>query len=325
MSCNDDRRLWCVSNGAGFPGLTFGEFGATVALTPLTRTLFVSKGEFTGEVNGSISQPYSTIQEAINATIGGKQRLSVILVAPDFYDEDLVVPAFNSYLAIIGLGPFVLGNNLGTFPCVSTVPRGITLVVDDDKDGSTSQIRSGLTIGNVSLVGEASSTFTALASSVLISGGITTNLISSDGRLHELHLPNVKICEDVNLDANGATEFDIYAYNAYFDKALTATLSNMEVIVSTQFDGLVQIRTWGRCTQCEFRSGMTAGTTSNPQNNGSLPPSGMFQCDLSGVFTSLNGAGADPFPLDGSSNYFFKTNGASLSNATKLILEDTVP
>lgn len=325
MTSCDNRRLWCSPNNAGIPGLTFTDFGKTVALNPLTRILYVSKGDFTGTPNGSISQPYSTIQAAIDATEGGKQRLSVIFVAPDFYDEDLIVPAFDSYLAIIGLGPFVLGNNLGTFPCISTVPRGITLVVDDNNDGPTTQIRSGLTIGNASLAGEASSTFTALASSVIISGGIKTNLISADGRLHELHLPNVKICEDVNLDFDGATEWDIYAYNSYFDMALTATRSNLEIAFSVQFDGLIQLKTWDRWSQCEIRGGMTAGTASDPQNSGALPPSGMFQCDLSGTFTSLNGAGADPFPLDGTSNFLFKANGAALANATKSILEDTVP
>lgn len=325
MTCQSGLRVACYSGDSGFPGLTLPNLGKVLPLVPLTRVLYVSKGEFEGTPNGSISQPYSTIQAAIDSTEGGKNRLTVILVAPDFYDEDLIVPAYDSYLAIIGLGPFVLGNSDGTFPCVSTVPRKITLVVDDDKDGSTDQIRSGLTIGNVALAGEASSTFTALASSVLISGGIETDLISADGRLHELHLPNVKICEDVNLDSNGATEWDIYAYNSYFDKALTATRSNLEVAVSVQFDDLIQLKTWDRWTQCEIRSGMTAGTASDPQNSGGLPPSGMFQCELSGVFTSLNGAGADPFPLDGTSNFLFKANGASLVNATKLILEDTVP
>ncbi len=325
MTSCGNQRIWCAPRSAGVPGLTFGDFGKALPLNPLTRILYVSKGDFVGPPNGSISQPYSTIQAAIDATEGGKNRLSVILVAPDFYDEDLTVPAFNSYLAIVGLGPFVLGNSLGTFPCVSTVPRGITLVVDDNNDGPTTQIRSGLAIGNISLAGEASSTFTAIASSVLISGGIETDLISADGRLHELHLPNVKFCEDVDLDFNGPTEWDIYAYNSYFDKALTATVSNLEVAVSVQFDGLIQLKTWDRWTQCEIRGGMTAGTAGDPQNSGGLPPSGMFQCDLSGVFTSLNGAGADPFPLDGTSNFLFKANGASLVNATKSILEDTVP
>lgn len=325
MSCDDDQRVWCAPRNSGVSGLSFPDFGATIPLVPLKRVSYVSKGDYQGIPNGSISQPYPTIQDAIDAAEGGKDRLQVILVAPDFYDEDLTVPAFNSYIAIIGLGPFVLGNSLGSFPCISTVPRKITLVVDDNNDGPTNQLRSGLTIGNIALAGEASSTFTALASAVIISGGIVTDLISADGRLHELHLPNVKICEDVNLDSNGATEWDIYAYNAYFDMALTATRANLEIAFSVQFDDLIQLKTWDRWSQCEIKAGMTAGTASDPQNSGALPPSGMFQCDLSGVFTSLNGAGADPFPLDGSSNFMFKANGASLANCTKAIIDDLVP
>lgn len=325
MTCPTNTRVWCAPRNSGLPGLTLPELGSILPTTPLTRTFFVSKA-FDGIPNGSITAPFNTIQGAINAAtvLPDKQMLKVIFIAPDFYDEDLTIPVFSSYIGLLGLGPWVLGDNQGSFPCVSSVARNITLVVDDDNDGPTNQNRSGVAIGTIAQTGESSSTFTALASSALISGGIQTDLISSDGRLHELHLANAKFCEDVNLDFNGTTEFDIYAYQSYFDKKLAATRSNLEVINSTQFDDSITIKTWGRFTECEIRAGMIAGTASDAQNNGSLPPSGMFQCELSGTFESLNGAGADPFPLDGSSNFFFKANGAGLTNATKLILDDLV-
>lgn len=323
MSC-DETRIWCAPNGAGVPGLTFQEFGASLPLVPLQNTLFVSKGDFEGTPNGSISQPYPTIQAALDAADDGvKNQQKTILIAPGFYDEDLTIRAVSNYVSLIGLGPWLLGDGLGNFPCLSNTPRGITVVVDDDNDGSTSQNRSGFGISTLmNTAGETSSTFTAISVGAIISGGVSVNLISNN-RLHEMHLSGVKICGDFDLGATA--EFDIYAYRSYFDQVLTANRSNLVILDSVQMDGLVTIKTWNRFSNCEIRAGMTAGSASDPQNDGSLPPSGCFDCDLSGTFTSLNGAGADPFPLDAATNFIFKANGAALSNATKAIIGDLTP
>ena len=323
MSC-DETRIWCAPNGAGVPGLTFPEFGANLPLVPLDNTFFVSKGDFEGTPNGSISQPYSTIQAALDAADDGvKNQQKTILIAPGFYDEDLTIRAVSNYVSLIGLGPWLLGDGLGNFPCLSNTPRGITVVVDDDNDGSTSQNRSGFGISTLmNTAGETSSTFTAISVGAIISGGLSVNLISNN-RLHEMHLSGVKFCGDFDLGATA--EFDIYAYRSYFDQLLTANRSNLVILDSVQMDGLVTIKTWNRFSNCEMRAGMTAGSASDPQNDGSLPPSGMFDCDLTGTFTSLNGAGADPFPLDAATNFIFKANGAALANATKSIIGDLVP
>ncbi len=324
VQCPTDLRLRCIPLNSGESGITAKALGAALPLTPLENTFFVSKGDFDGVPNGSISQPYPTIQEALDAADDGvKNQQKSILIAPGFYDEDLTIRAVKNYVSLIGLGPWLLGDGDAGFPCLSSVPRDITVVVDDANDGPTTQNRSGFGVTTLmNTAGETSSTFTALSVGAIISGGVTVNLISADGRLKEIHLSGVKFCADVDL---GTAEFDLYAYRSYFDTALTASRTNFIIANSVQMDSLVTVRTWNRFTECELRSGMTAGSIADAQNDGALPPSAMFACDLSGTFTSLNGAGADPFPLDAASNFLFKANGAGLVNATKLIIGDLVP
>lgn len=317
-------RVACVPLNSGASGIALPELGKLLPLEPLQNTFFVSRGDFDGVPNGSISQPYPTIQEALNAADDGvKNQQKSIFIAPGFYDEDLTIRAVRNYVSLIGMGPWLLGDGNAGFPCLSSVPRNITVVVDDVNDGPTTQNRSGFGITTLmNTAGETSSTFTAISVGAIISGGVNVTLISNN-RLKEMHLSGVKFCEDVNL--GNVAEFDIYAYRSYFDKKLTGDRSNAVIFNSVQMDDSVTIKTWTRFTECEMRNGMLAGSAADPQNFPGLPPAGMYACDLSGTFQSLNGAGADPFPLDAASNFLFKANGAGLVNATKVIIGDLVP
>lgn len=317
-------RIACVPLNSGANGFTLEQLAAIIQTTPLENSFFVSRGDFQGTPNGSIAQPYPTIQEALNAADDGvKNQQKSIFIAPGFYDEDLTIRAVSNYVSLIGLGPWLLGDGNAAFPCLSTIPRNITVVVDDANDGLTDQNRSGFGLTTLmNTAGETSSTFTAISVGAIISGGVNVNLIGNN-RLHEMHLSGVKFCGDVDLGT--VAEFDIYAYRCYFDQKLNATRCNAVVFNSVQMDDAIAIKTWNRFTECEMRLGMLAGTVGDAQNDGSLPPSGMFACDLSGTYQSLNGAGADPFPLDAASNFLFKANGAGLVNATKVIIGDLVP
>lgn len=289
--------------------------------------------------DGTMGAPYSSIQTAIvraeelmnelppmtdpDVPIGTRNRQrQVIIVAGGIYPEDLSTTRGNMFLVLLALGPVTLGDAAVGTPIAglfeSTVPYSVTVfnsqaVEEADSPGaitSEDDRRPQFIMGVFPDVGPMTSTQTAIASGWVISGDMI--FTSADVTTTEVHLQNVKVVGTVD----GTTDSGIS--NCYIDnckfEAIDWDNANFQVVNVTEFDGPTVLATYGRLTQCEIDGGFTISGVST-----ALPPSGMFQCDISGTFTGP----ASSCRLDGTSNYFFKTNGATLAGgATKVILDD---
>src|SRR3990167_5098698 len=82
-------------------------------MPPLTRTLFVDHVPVDSTQDGSLANPYLSIQAAVDAvptpaTVADSVNDWMILIAPGDYDEDIAISG-PVRLALIGLGAFRLG------------------------------------------------------------------------------------------------------------------------------------------------------------------------------------------------------------------------
>jgi hypothetical protein len=95
----------------------------------LTRTLFVDSVPLNSAQNGSLSDPYLSIQAAVHAipipqTVAESDEEWTILIAPGDYDEDVVIKG-PLRLSLIGLGAFRLGKYTATG---SSAPKQTNIV-----------------------------------------------------------------------------------------------------------------------------------------------------------------------------------------------------
>jgi hypothetical protein len=86
----------------------------------------------------------------------------------------------------------------------------------------------------------------------------------------------------------------------------------IERVYNCEFDGLITTTEFNSIENSEIDGGLTVSGVGN-----FMPPSGMFHVDFAGTFTGP----ANSARMDLSTDYFFRTNGASLAGgATKVIL-----
>lgn len=298
------------------PSHTPGEPDAIPGLSavPVYDRLLWVDGLYTGnDGNGSIAKPFATIQDALDAIpapASAAEELTryTILVAPGCYDEDLSIPP-SRRIAILGLGPITLGDGAGQY-FASTTPRNITWHLNQTLEFS--QARPTLILGTL-VEAETSTTHPGYAGGFDISGNLVTIDDGGVWTTHELHLYGVKIRGTVDLDANSCL---VYARRGHIVGALTGAEATLSVVESTQFDALITVKNICRLVLCEIKGGMTYTAVQNY-----LPPNGLYGCDLSGVYTS-----AVNLPMDGVTNYWFKTRGASFAGgAGKAIFDDLTP
>lgn len=277
-------------------------------------TLYVvARNEHKYKSDGSFYKPFTTIQEAINrATEDNPTVRKTILIESGIYDEDLTIEGA-VLLSLVFMGPSTLGDAAGTnFASISA--RNITWNIGG-YGGSPRPTLKIICLGG----GEVSSTHPAYGTGLEISGNLVVTDSNAVNVSHELHLTSVKI--KGNLTATqSAGGCNLYIEKCYLDQALTATVGLMWMAVRTQFDGLVTLQQVGRVSECEFLGGMTV-TSTTPMTSG-LPPNGMFNTKFSGVFTGP----ATSLWMDSTTNYFFKTLGASKAGgATTVLLSDNTP
>lgn len=157
-----DKGTTGATGATGVTGAT-GATGSTGIVNPLTRTIFVDAGSTSVTPNGSIADPYPTIQAAINtippSTVVTEQILSyTIFVASGIYDEDVVITLANQQVEIIGLGQVVLinpatfsGRNL-TVNFVGTADLGL-MIADSLSISSVNATTSALNFADTSVIG----------------------------------------------------------------------------------------------------------------------------------------------------------------------------
>jgi len=103
-----------AGGGRGTPRVPPGAGGPVVTIPPLTQVRFVdwSIGDDAAG-DGSIAKPYKTIQRAIAdipSIAAPAPEAWAIYISPGQYDEDLAIALSNRHVALMGLGPWSLGN-----------------------------------------------------------------------------------------------------------------------------------------------------------------------------------------------------------------------
>jgi hypothetical protein len=260
-------------------------FNLQDGLQPLSYVFFVDVNATVSSPDGSISRPYTSLQSAIDAipapTSGTEEkRRYVLLVAPGHYDEDINIPAKGGQeLIILGLGPVTLGaGDLANH--ASTVPRSLTW--NTAQSTEFGECRPTLILSTL-IEAETSSTHTAYAGGFTISGNL--NIVNPGGgeiTTKEVHLYGVKVVGAV--DGTGDSGIlNFYARRCFFDTTANIPTANMCVIESTEIDGLLTCSTLGRFVKCQIQGGITHGGM-----NSLLPPTGMFDCEISGTVTSAS-------------------------------------
>lgn len=254
--------------------------------------------------DGSNENPFSSLQDAVDAaeSLGKETRKVIYVSAGSAFDEDITITG--GLMEIMGLGPFTIGNALGT-AFSSTTPRSLTY---NDDGALTNGIWPALTIATI-MDDETSSTHTAYLNGCMISGDFNFN---SGSFSHNLQLRNVKVQGDYIQTGVGGVQ--TYLRRCLIDNDFTTSSTILNIADSCQFDKLVNCTQYNRITQCEFRAGMTTGGVI-----ASLPPNGIYNTNFKGVFTGPAGS----LLLDAATNYFFNLNSASLGGAaTKVLIHD---
>jgi hypothetical protein len=255
---------------------------------------------------------YTTIQSALTA-IGNAASYAdniapqTVIVDGGVYDEDLVIPS-GRIISLLSNGTIILGDGLGSNWSSSNV-RNITWDNIGALSFGANPPRPAFLMG-VLVPSDATSTFIAQAGSWRVSGGL---VLGGDGISHTLALHSVEI--------NGACSktdaglMNVHAYRSYFKGAVnwSAGATVLSRIDHCQFDNLITVDGYNEIRNSEIKAGLTMLL-----NYATLPPSGMFNTTFAGVFTGPVGS----LKLDGVTNYFFITKGATLGGAaTKVILE----
>lgn len=279
--------------------------------------------------DGSCEKPFNKIQDAINiipegidsATI---RRVYVILIAPGSYDEDLSIDITRRRIALLGLGPWNLGTFQGTFwaPFPPTeVLRNITVT---NTKTSIDSIRASLSIGTVIPHGDAMHSHESYSTCARISGRVIW--ISSTVFADLEFYARAEIWHGI--DAIGVTTGALHMFldrcrvrdalsGVPTDPVINAPLGRIQFADHCRFFGRVLINRFSLIRNSLFENGMTVSSAAVDYR-----PGGMFQTDFSGTFTGPSNSAR----FDGSTNYYFKANGALLAGgATKVILDDLVP
>lgn len=292
-----------------------------------------------------MSAPYSTFAAAIAAAVAAQDSLpvgilpneragtrQVFVVAGGIYDEDILLTRGDTFYIFLTMGPVTIGDGLGP-NFSSTTPRDLVWVndqsVENADSGGPSPRRPQLVIAPMYDAGPMSSTHTAVASGITISGDLVLQNPggSGGGTTAELHLSHVKVVGNLTRDNGTDPDFGIrncYLNRCFFDQSFDIEAQagngggNLAWVRDCEFDGLVTVDSYSRIVECEFGGGMT--TSSGFANL--VPPGGFFNTTFSGTFTGPAGS----LLLDAASNFFFKANGALLAGgATKVIQGDLVP
>lgn len=272
----------------------------TAAITPLKlaqatgtsidKLYIVAKNGSDVTGDGSLANPFLTITKAMT-TIGvpadaaDEKRRFTVLVMPGEYDEAVTMPAAR-IINLMGLGPVTLGDGANA-NFSSTTPRNLTIDVNDAAEKGTG--RPSYTIGTyVAASGETSSTHLAYRAGFTISGDLVYNNIGIASTI-ETTLTGVKVQGNVDGTSAGIGGINFLIYRCFFDNLFNASTALLNVVTSTEFDGLITCASYGRMVECQLQGGMTF-----TNSNSNVPPTGIFNSQIDGgTFTSANNLKVD--------------------------------
>ena len=270
--------------------------------------------------DGSERFPWKTIQAALDdiaqPTDGATElaQRDILLIYTGRYDEDLTVE-INLSVSLIGIGPVVLGDGVGTY-YASTTPRNITINFDDTQDFG--KRRQTFYIGTLTS-STTSTTHPSYGCGFIVSGDI--NWSGGVDSSKEFHLNSVKVVGDVDGSGN-AGNLNMFVRDCMFDSAfdMDGTAGNLIEAFNCEFDETVSVNTYGRLVQCEISDGIDGTFTDY------IPPGGLIDCKWKGG--DISGSGGHPMDSESYSSFLDNggtfTGGGSVTLLSKTAIESVI-
>ena len=310
----------------GFGGI--GRRGASgTKVNPLTNVLFVDKNTAVGTPDGSIANPYTTIQSAIDiipTATNSAESKSVwnVVISPDTYDEALTIDITGKRVVLTSWGAW----NLGEFNSGNWLPSGtlrdITIIGDT---ASIDNIRCGLSITTYNQVGQRYSTNQSYLNGCRISGAVIVKV--SGGASLELDIQaevfgNGGVAFGVNGD-NGSPNpiLQIYLYNGRWKGTFNGgTNSNFQHAENVRFGGLLTTPNYSLIKSCSFDNG--GGMVVASATNAGLFPQGIIDTYFAAGSTFTGPPNS--MRVNGNTNYWLlpAQNNIVISAGAKVIQDD---
>jgi len=260
--------------------------------------------------DGSERFPWKTIQGAlsnITQPSSGATELAqrdVILIYAGRYDESLSV-GINISVSLIGIGPVVLGDGVGTY-YASTTPRDITINFDDTQDYG--ERRQTFYIGTLT-PSTTSTTHPSYGCGFIVSGDINWSGGASSSK--EFHANQLKVIGDMDGSGN-AGNLNMFLRDCMFDAAfdMDASAGNLLEAQNCEFDETIEVASYGRLVQCEISNGIDGTFTDY------IPPGGLIDCKWKGG--NISGSGGHP--MDSETYSSFLDNGGTFTGGGTVTL-----
>lgn len=306
-------------NGAAGPSGAAGSTGATgptgasePAIQPFQYDLFVDHDSISLTPDGSISNPYPTINAALAQVQGIASAPNVtytLLIAGGTYNEDVVVnqaglSVSGPAIALVPLSDVVVTSFTWNYDAAQTHPCVAIRTIDTHTSDPIARfiITSTCTID----AGNSNNGFGLFEMSAKVGGAMTTASIGFDNTIY------------LNL------------YNCDLQTISTVASSVRTILLSAEnctFNGLVSVASYGRIQACDITSGMTIQQAPSNSLFGFTPNTslGIFSSRCAGVFQPLAPSPAHFFYVDPATHYWFHGtpfggSPASVNNAANLVV-----
>lgn len=255
---------------------------------------------------------YSTLQAAFNSipaatSAATARQVYVVHVPSGTYEEDVTVNAENRRILVVAHGSVALGQLTGASWGSGGTPRTLT-VTYDTTTSSYDSVRPFFGITSKNPMADGMSTHQAYGSKFRISGDLVLTKTGASSISHEVYLETEVFG---NMDCStDAGNINVYTRQSRFRGTFGCSNLRLQLADRTRFGGLVTTNVYSLIKDSVFDAGMTVSSAAIDLN-----PSAFLNTHFTGTFTGP----ASSLRLDGATNGWFISNGASLAGgATKV-------
>lgn len=290
----------------------------------LTHILFVDQNAVGSTQDGSLANPYLSIQAAVDAvpipaTVADSANDWMILIAPGDYDEPLSIKG-PVRLALIGLGAFRLGRYTVKGPTQTNIvakggatPRNLVWYYDNVhviSGGAAPQLVIGM-IAGTDVVRHGKPIANRISGSIIVQG---TAVGEAQGGTAFLAIANTQVDAGITKSQSTPTQPAVDAtgfsgilvdrhFNSRFRGEILGPLNGvpetapayvLAASFMSQYEQLVQVSRYGSIEQAAFAGGMTVSQVPSLFKSG-VPP-GMVNSTFAEKFTFKADAQFEPDP-----------------------------
>jgi len=283
-----------------------------------TKDYFVNFEAVVANPDGSFYNPYSSIQDCLNAigppvdSADARQKITIHIKAGQ-YDENVIIPK-QRMITFLCYGTVIIGDGASDI-YNSTIPRSVTVNNTATGEPAEAPSRPAFNIKGVS--GETSSTHAAYGTgNMIISGDLNFNHEDGNTTSHETYLCGVKVQGDVLANASElGSVHNIQIEKCFFDRSFNLPNVNINIARSTEFDGLITATGVGRFIECQIQGGITASQVNY------YPPKGFYNCTVDGGTLTISNMFVDAVTRQSIEDNAITVIG-SLENAEPYVPDD---